>query len=229
MELLEALRGTAAIREFTRAPVSDEALYRVLDSARFAPSGGNQQGWRVVVVKDPGLRRELRDLYAGAWRDYVAIGQAGLRAWSPTADRAAEAAAIAAGPSGDPAGEFVRHLDEVPAMLVVLGDLDVLAAVDRDHDRYTFAGGGSLYPFVWSLLLAAREEGLGGVMTTMHVREEEAVRSLLGVPENFAIVSTVLLGYPARRPTRLKRTKVEDFAWIDSFGGPPLTPEVTGP
>ncbi|GAB2832626.1 nitroreductase family protein [Actinocorallia aurea] len=229
MELLKALRGTPAIRDFTDEPVPDDVLYRILDSARFAPSGGNNQGWRVVVVKDPALRAALRDLYAKVWRDYVAIGEAGLRAWSPTADRAAEAAAIAAGPKGEPRGDFVRNLDKVPAMLVVLGKLDVLAAVDRDHDRYTFAGGGSLYPFVWNLLLAAHEEGLGGVMTTMHVREEDAVRGLLGVPENFALVSTVFLGHPVTWPTRLKRAKVEDFAWIDRFEGPPLGPEVTEP
>ena len=229
MELHEALRGTAAIRDFTDEPVSDAVLYRILDTARFAPSGGNKQGWRVVVIRDRKIREAMRDLYLPAWRDYRAMGEAKLRAWSPLGDREAEARAIAAGPKGDAREEFARHLDEVPAMLAVLVDLKVLAAVDRDHDRYTFAGGASVYPFVWSLLLAAREEGLGGVMTTMHVRQEAEVLELLHAPEGFALATVVFLGHPVHRPTRLRRSEVAKFATFDTFDGAPVTPpEVTG-
>ncbi|GAA0962863.1 nitroreductase family protein [Actinocorallia libanotica] len=224
MELLEALRGTAAIREFTDEPVSDATVHRILDTARFAPSGGNKQGWRVVVVKDPAVRAGMRDLYLPGWRDYRALGEAGLRAWSPLADREAEAAALAREPADDHRAEFARHLDEVPVMLAVFADLNELAAVDRDHDRYTFAGGASVYPFVWNLLLAAREEGLGGVMTTIHIREEEGVRELLKAPEGVALASVVFLGHPVRRPTRLRRTPVAEFATFDSFDGSPVTP-----
>jgi len=228
MELLEALRGTAAIREFTDEPVSGATVHRILDTARFAPSGGNKQGWRVVVVKDPGLRRGMRNLYLPGWRDYRALGEAGLRPWSPLADREAEAAAIEAGPAGDHRAEFAQNLEKVPVMLAVFADLNELAAVDRDHGRYTFAGGASVYPFVWNLLLAAREEGLGGVMTTIHIREEEGVRKLLKAPDGVALASVVFLGHPVRRPTRLRRAAVPEFATFDTFGGTPVTPpEVT--
>src|SRR5205814_8580766 len=67
VELRDALRTTGAIREFQDEPVPDEVLYRVLDTARFAPSGGNRQGWRIVVVKDREIRRRLRDLYLPGW------------------------------------------------------------------------------------------------------------------------------------------------------------------
>jgi nitroreductase len=224
MELLEALRGTAAIREFTDEPVSDATVYRILDSARFAPSGGNKQGWRVVVVKDPEVRRGMRDLYLPGWRDYRALGEAGLRAWSPLADREAEAAALAREPATDHRAEFALNMDEVPVMLAVFADLNELAAVDRDHDRYTFAGGASVYPFVWNLMLAAREEGLGGVMTTIHIREEEGVRELLKAPDGVALASVVFLGHPVRRPTRLRRASVPEFATFDTFDGSPVTP-----
>ena len=60
----------------------------------------------------------------------------------------------------------------MPVLLVVLADLRALAAVDRDGDRYTFAGGASVYPFAWNVLLSARAEGLGGVVTTMAIRHE---------------------------------------------------------
>ena len=136
-------------------------LHRLLDTARFAPNGGNRQAWRVVVVKDPASRRMLRDLYLRHWYDYLAMGMAGLAPWSAVNDRAAEAAAIEQA-SDDLAqtaaagrGGFAEHFDEVPAMLVLLADLRRLATVDRDLDRYTFAGGASVYPFAWSILLAA--------------------------------------------------------------------------
>src|SRR5262245_34421274 len=164
MELTDALRTTAAVREFTDEPVAPEALARVLDTARFAPSGGNRQGWRVVVVRDPALRRSLRDLYLTGWYDYLAMASAGLTPWAPITDRAAETdalarvAAVTEAAAGGPGG-FAEHLDEVPVLLALLVDLRDLAAVDRDHDRYTFAGGASVYPFAWNLLLAAREEG----------------------------------------------------------------------
>jgi nitroreductase len=224
MELSEALRTTGAIREFTGEPVTDETLYGILDTARFAPSGGNRQGWRTVVVRDAKTKQSLRDLYLPGWYDYLALGAAGLVAWAPITDRDAEAEALksadqmASGPVLR--GGFAEHLDEVPALVVVLADLRVLAAVDRDHDRYTFAGGASIYPFVWSILLAAHDAGLGGVMTTMLVRQEDAVRELLGVPDELAVAAVVALGHPVRRPTRLKRATVEEFATLDRFDGP---------
>ena len=150
MELIEVLRSTGAIREFRPDPVPDDVLWRVLDNARFAPSGGNVQGWRVVVVQDPATRRRLRDLYLPGWYDYLALGAAGLRPWAPVNDRTAEAEALTAAPAiaeqaaGGPGG-FAEHLDEVPVLLALYADLGALAAVDRDAERYSFAGGASVY------------------------------------------------------------------------------------
>jgi len=222
MELDVALRTTAAIRSFTPEPVDDPTLHRILEAARFAPSGGNRQAWRVMVIKDPVLRKGLRDLYLVGWSDYLAQRAAGLVPWAALTDRKAEAEAIAAGGSADP-GEFAANLDTVPALLVVMADLRGLAAVDRDYDRYTFAGGASVYPFVWNLLLAARGEGLGGVLTTMLVRQEQAVRDLLHVPQEYAVAAMVALGHPVTQPTKLRRTAVEDFTTFDRFDGPPFT------
>lgn len=226
MELTEALRTTGAVRDFTEEPVSDEVLYRILDNARFAPSGGNRQGWRTIVVRDPELRRDLRDLYLTGWYDYLALGRAGLVAWAPITDREAEREALKR-VTREPAARagFAERLDEVPALVVVLADLRALAAMDRDADRYTFAGGASIYPFVWNILLAAREEGLGGVITTMLIREEDRVRELLGVPDEFAIAAVVALGHPVKRHIHLKRSAVEDFTTVDRFDGPALTAE----
>jgi nitroreductase len=227
VDLNEALRSTGAAREFRPEPVADDVIERILDTARFAPSGGNRQGWRVIVVDDPTLRSRLRDFYVEHWYAYLAQRAAGLTPWAPVTDRDAEAAAIQragevraeaeAGPGG-----FAEHFDEVPVLLVVLADQRNLAAVDRDLDRYTMVGGASIYPFVWSILLAARDEGLGGVMTTMVIRSEPEVKELLDVPDELAIAAVVALGHPVVQPRRLRRSAVPTFTSVDRYGGAPF-------
>jgi nitroreductase len=228
MELLEALRTTGSVREFTTEPVSDALLARVLDSARFAPSGGNRQGWRVVVVADPATRRALRDLYLPGWYDYLAMAGAGLTPWAPVTDRAAETNALGAAPgiataAASGPGGFAEHLDTVPVLLALFADLRALAAVDREYERYQFAGGASVYPFAWSLLLAARNEGLGGVVTTMATRREAEVKSLLGAGDELALAAVIALGHPVRQARRLTRSPVEAFATVDRIDGDPFT------
>jgi nitroreductase len=224
MDLVETLRSTGAVREFHPDPVPDEVVHRILDTARFAPNGGNRQAWRVVVVKDPATRAALRDLYLASWYDYLAMRAAGLTPFAPVTDRDAEAraveqhaAAIREAAGGRPG--FAERLDEVPVLLALLADLRRLAAVDRDLDRYTLVGGASIYPFAWSILLAARAEGLGGVLTTMAAREDAAVRRLLGAPDDHAVAAVLALGRPVHQPTKLRRDPVDAFATIDRFDG----------
>jgi nitroreductase len=228
VDLTETLRTTGAAREFRPDPVPDALIYRVLDTARFAPNGGNRQAWRVVVVKHDATRKALRDLYLPGWYEYLAQRAAGLVPWAPVTDEAAEresvggAGAIAAEAAAGPGG-FAEHFDQVPALLVLLADLRELAAVDKGFDRYTMAAGASIYPFAWSVLLAARGEGLGGVITTMPIRREPEVRALLDVPDELCVAAVIALGYPVHQPRKLTRGPVEGFATVDRFGGPPLS------
>jgi nitroreductase len=228
MDLIETLRSTGAVRDFLPDPIDDAVLYRILDIARFAPSGGNRQAWRVIVVKDPEKRRALRDLYLTSWYEYLAISGAGLVPWAPVTDRVAEAEAASRAPelavqaaartaAGSPG--MAEALDLAPAVLLLVVDLTDLAAVDRDLDRYTFAGGASVYPFAWNLLLAARAEGLGGVITTMAIRREEDMRRLFSIPQTSAVAAVVVLGRPVSAPRRLRRQPVEAFTWVDGYTG----------
>lgn len=223
MNLLDVLRTTGAIRDFTDRPVDRATVARILDTARFAPNGGNAQSWRVISVEDPATRAQLRDLYLDGWQLYLAQSAAGLRPWAPLTDldREAEVVATARAEPRVPGtlGDFAEHFDRVPALLVVAADLRLLAATDRDLGRYTIVGGASVYPFVWSILLAARAEGLGGVITTMAVAAEPAVKELLGVPDEFALAAVVALGEPTRQPTKLRRGPVSSFATVDRFDG----------
>ena len=222
MELRDALRTTGSIRHFTDQPISDALLNEILDDARFAPSGGNRQAWRVIVVKDPAIRRAIADAYLDAWHDYVAQLMVGLVPFSPLAseaDRVAagqhrEAAEAASRPEG-----FAETLADVPTMLVVLADLRVLAATDRDLERYQFVGGASIYPFIWSVLLAAHDRGVGGVMTTVAITNEAALRDVLALPDHFALASVVALGYATSRHTTLTRRPVDAFTTVDRVDG----------
>jgi len=227
VELREALRTTGAVRDLTPEPVPDAVVLRILDVARFAPSGGNRQGWRVVVIRSPDLRRRLRDLYLDGWYEYLAMAAAGLVPWAPHTDVEAERLAIARAPSfaeqaaAGPGG-FAEHLDQVPVLLLLLADLRALASVDRDLDRYTFCGGASIYPMAWSILLAARDEGVGGVLTTMLIRREAEVKALVGAGDDLAVAGLIALGYPERRATRLRRHEVAEFTTVDTVGGQPF-------
>jgi nitroreductase len=228
LNLVDALRTTGAVREFVDEPVSDEVLFRVLDNARFAPSGGNRQGWRVVVVRDPKVRAALRDLYLPGWYEYLAQRAAGLTPFAPLTDEVAEQRASAEAPAiADAAaqggGGFAEHLDDVPVLLVLLADLRALAAMDKAGTRYTMAGGASIYPFAWSVLLAAREEGLAGVITTMPIRREDEVKALLRVPDEFVLAAVLALGRPVHQPRRLTRNAVDQFTTVDHFDGLPFT------
>lgn len=223
MDIREALRTTGAVRAFRPDPVPPAVVAAILDDARFAPNGGNRQPWRVVDIHDAGLRKRLRDLYVETWIEYLSLRQGGLTPFAPTNDPDVEGNLLAwPDPEPDP-GDFARELDTVPVLLAVLADLSVLAAVDKDLDRYSIAGGASIYPFVQNILLAARLHGLGGVLTTVHQRREAEVLDLLGAAPPLALAAVVALGVPVEPARRLRRAEVAEFATIDQISGPPLT------
>ena len=163
MELSEGLRSTGAVRDFTDDPVPDDVVYGLLETARFAPNGGNRQAWHVIVVRDPATRVALRDLYLPGWYEYLPQMEAGLTPFAAVTDRDAETTARARASEfaerGAAAPGFAEQLHEVPLLMVLTADLRNLATLDRDLDRYTLVGGASIYPFAWSLLLAAHDAG----------------------------------------------------------------------
>lgn len=225
MELYEVMRTTPATRAFTADPVPDEVLYRILDNARFAPSGGNRQGWRAVLVRDAELRRRLRELYVLGWREYTAHVREGLVPFAAR-DRGrwpGPAVDLDAARRTPAPNALADNLDDVPVLLVLVADLGALATVDNGLDRQSIVGGASVYPFAHNVLLAARNEGLGGVLTTVLARQEPAVRELLGIPEGHVVAGVIALGRPAKVITRLRREPVEAFTVLDRFDGKPFT------
>jgi nitroreductase len=117
---------------------------------------------------------------------------------------------------------MVGMLTGAPVLLFVFVDLAVVASFDRDLDRVGVISGGSIYPFVWNILLAARNEGLGGTPTTFAGARETALQELLGVPPQMACAAMIPMGKPVKQLTRLTRKPVDEFAFSERYEGAPL-------
>ncbi|MGX9787718.1 nitroreductase family protein [Mycobacterium sp. MMS18-G62] len=220
MEIYDVMRTTGAARKFSGEPLPDEVLERILDNARFAPSGGNRQGTRVIAVRDVETRKKLGELSKPGARQYIAQIAAGEDPWNPLQPCGIDPAVVEATPVPD--GMVTGTLLGAEVVLVVCLDLGVAAAFDQHLDRIGVISGASIYPFVWSILLAARNEGYGGVLTTMVVAQEPRVRELLGIPDNYAVACMLPLGKPVKQVTKLTRRPVSEFASRERFDGPPL-------
>jgi nitroreductase len=221
MELYDVMRSTFAARDFTDAPLPDDVLVRILTHARFAPSGGNRQGWRVIVVRDPATREALAALGEPAAKRYTAQVRAGEFPWNTIDPTALDAATIERTPAPERMSEPFRR---APVVLVVCVDLKVVASTDQYLDRVGVVTGASIYPFVYGILLAARHEGFGGTITTMAIAQEAKIQDLLGIPRHVAVCALMPLGRPRRQLRKLRRKPVPEVAMRERWGGPPLMP-----
>ena len=219
MELFEVMRTAFAARNFTDKPVSDQTLRKLLDNARFAPSGGNRQGWKVIAVREAATRARLAALIEPTFKRYMAqmlAGEAPYNTVNPSQVTDADIEAVKL-PEG-----IISQVTQAPVVLLVFVDLSVVASFDRDLGRVGVISGGSIYPFVWNILLAARNEGLGGTLTTFVGAQEEALKNLLGVPQQMAFAAMLPIGEPVKQLTRLKRKPVDEFAMRERWDGPAL-------
>ena len=217
MDLLEVMRTTFACREFQDEKIEDEVTHRILDSARFAPSGGNRQGVHVVVVKDPEKKRKLGQLCGPTLLLYDAQRKAGEVPFNTIEHSSVSEQEIDKSSVHD--FEMFNKLEKVPLLLIVSIDLSAVASMDKGLERIGVVTGASVYPFVWNILMAARNEGLGGVITTAIVPEEESVREILDLPQNHAIAAMIPIGKPVKQLSQLTRRNVEDFTTVDSYKG----------
>ena len=151
---------------------------------------------------------------------YMAQAYLGEAPWNTIVPSRVDVSAV------DPAtlrSPFLDSLVDVPVLLVVCVDLSVVASFDRDLNRVGVISGGSVYPFVQNILLAARNRGYGGVITTSLANREPEAQQILGLPRHIAIAALVPLGRPVKRLTKLRRRRVEDFTTVDRLDGPAFT------
>lgn len=212
--LYEAMSTLRAVRRLRSDPIPDDVLARVLRAATWAPSGGNVQPWRVIVVRDAEKRRRLQELYIGPWQAYAAQHQSAPDE-APSEVAAKIKRMLAA------ATHLAEHYHEAPVILVFCFDPRAMAITDSDLDRPSVVGGGSVYPAVQNALLACRAEGLGCTLTTLLCIREAEVSDLLGIPDGWGTCAYIPIGWPASKGHGpISRRPIEKMAFADTFGAP---------
>ncbi len=201
-----------AVRRLRPDPIPDAVLERILQAAAWAPSGGNVQPWRIVVVRSPELKTAVGDLYRPQWASYGTNARAGLEQLVGDARAKRERMLDAC----DHLGE---HMGEAPVLLVFCFNPDLMAITDAGLPRPSVVGGGSVYPAVQNVMLACVSEGIGCTLTTLLCYEEDALKALLDIPEDWYTCGVVPIGYPVlggHGP--ISRRPVGKLCFADRFG-----------
>lgn len=203
MDVYEALYTTRAMRRVSAEPIPEPVIQKMLDAAIRAPSAGNTQNWRFLVITDRDVIGEVARLYAEAFDIGMQTVYAG-----------AEERARATGDDGvlrvHSSSRWLRdNMASVPLLIVPCDRNDPL--------------GSSIYPATWSLMLAARAEGVGATLTTFnyHLKHDET-REVLGIPadKGWRIAAIVSCGYPTGKWGVAKRASVTEVVYRDRWGTP---------
>jgi len=204
--LLEGLATTRTIRRYTAEPVPDADLSTILWHATRAPSGSNRQPVRYLVLRDDGgaaqeARRLIGEAARAVWNGkYERDGYKDGSGADPDSPKARTAAAMQ---------QYVDGFEHVPVV--------VLVCLQR-YRAATPYEGGSVYPAVQNLLLAARALGYGGAVTMFHLGVEDRLRSLLGVPDEVALSACVTLGRPAGSHGPVRRRPAAEVVFDGALG-----------
>jgi nitroreductase len=219
--LFEAMYSARSIRRLKPDPVAAELITQILDAAIRAPSGGDAQSWAFVVVRDPDLRRQLGAIYRKASDIAEAIYAARGRPPHLTERQFARLMV---------SGKYLwDHMGEAPVLLLPCSRRPVLPAAEalppkiaaRWQDEAAYAErirGASIYPAVQNIILACRALGLGSVITTNHIRCEDEVKALLGIPEDVSTWALMPIGWPIDKFGPLTRRPVAEVAHADRWG-----------
>lgn len=208
----EAMRTLRAVRRLKPDPIPGDVLHRVLEAATWAPTGGNRQPWRIIVVKDSERKKRLGALYADRWSGFAKMYRKLLDNMPEEAKKKTEKMLDA----GDYLG---AHFGEAPVIAIFCFNPKEMAITDAKLDRVSVVGGGSVYTAVENLLIACRAEGLGCVLTTLLCECEPEVRELLGIPQPWGTAAAIPIGYPILRGHGpISRRPVEELTYTDAWG-----------
>lgn len=213
MNLYDAMSTLRAVRKLRPDPIPEDVLKRVFTAASWAPSGGNRQPWRMIAVRDAAAKKRLGELYAAQWAQYAGIYRNAF-ANAPETERAKQERTLAAG------DYLAAHMHEAPVLVVVCFNPANMAVTDiKQKGRVSVVGGGSIYPAVQNLLLAARAEGLGCVLTTLLCQVEPEVKELLKIPADWWTAAAIPLGYPVGQGHGpINRKPVNELFYTDQWG-----------
>jgi nitroreductase len=197
MDFFEAAHTQRAMRRLKPDPVSDEDLWKILQTATMAPSGGNRQGWNFVVVRDAEKKRKIGEWYLDAWNKSYTPARDAMRA-DPQMKR-----------TFDSADHLANHIADVPVL--------IFATLRKEPFPGTISGA-SIYPAVQNLMLAARAIGLGTTLTTLHKLHEAEVKQLLGIPDDYETAAMIPVGWPRGKFATPSRLPPEKVVYWDSWG-----------
>lgn len=198
MDLHEAMYSLRAMRRLKTDPVPEELIWKVLDAAIRAPSGGNRQPWNFIVVTDAEKKRKIGEWYLDGWNAVYGAAQGAMQAEGDQARTLRSADHLA------------NHLAEAPVFIIPTVRASGVAAVS--------GMGSSIFPAVQNLMLAARAEGLGTTLTTLHKAHEAEVKELLGVPEGVETMCLIPMGWPKGKFGQGPRLPVEKVTYWDGWG-----------
>ncbi len=198
MDLHEAMYSLRAMRRLKTDPVSEELIWKVLDAAIRAPSGGNRQPWNFIVVTDAEKKRKIGEWYLDGWNAVYGAAQGAMQAEGDQARTLRSADHLA------------NHLAEAPVFIIPTVRASGVAAVS--------GMGSSIFPAVQNLMLAARAEGLGTTLTTLHKAHDAEVKELLGVPEGVETMCLIPMGWPKGKFGAGPRLPVEKVTYWDGWG-----------
>ncbi len=199
MSLAEAIYNCRAMRRLEFREVPEALLIQLIDAANQAPSGSNAQRARWVVVRDADQKRRLAELNRKFAEPYIGPSLA-----NPASD--AQARMLQA------VVWQMEHMHEIPALIVACLDYG-----ERVEGLAIYRQAGSVWPGIQNLLLTARSLGLGAAPTTLALRDQDAVRKVLSLPETFAALCLIPVGYPRGRFGPVRRRPVEEIMRFDRW------------
>lgn len=202
-DLFEIIRTTRSIRRLKPDPVPSELIRQILEAGTCAPSGGNMQRWRFLVIRDPQVKQEASALYRKAWDEIVAPRyRSGQPAPGTSRERFDRMLAAAE--------HLAHHIQEAPVWIVPC----------LQGEAPTRTAGSSIYPAVQNMLLAARALGLGATLTTLYLNFEQEVEAALGLPPDWHSYAILPIGYPLGRFGPVRRVALSDVVFEDRWGRP---------
>jgi nitroreductase len=219
--LFEAIYSARSIRRLKPDPVPEALITQILDAAIRAPSGGNAQSWAFVVVRDPDLRRRLGAIYRKA--SDIAEAVYAARSRPPHLSERQFARLMAS-------GKYLwDHMGDAPVLLLPCSGRPALPPREalppdiaaRWQDEAAYAErirGASIYPAVQNIILACRGLGLGTIITTNHIRCEDEVKAILGIPEDVSTWALMPIGWPIDPFGPLTRRPLAEVAFADRWG-----------
>ena len=204
--LFDIIATTRSMRRLKPDPVPEELIRRILEAAVCAPSGGNMQGWRFLVIADRKVKEEVAVYYRRAWEEYVGPG---YRSGPPAPGSSPERFSRMLN-----AAQYLSdHLHEAPVWIIpCLTGSSVWGTIP-------YWSGSSIYPAVQNMLLAARAIGLGATLTTLILRYVDEVKTVLGLPPDVQPYALVPIGWPMGRFGPVRRS-LDNVVYGDRWGEP---------